>query len=86
MSALSTRKLRIHWPHRHVTDERVAALRAALLAFPGDDDVLVDLQSSVVVLQGFKVDASSRDLHRRVRCACQRQVRCIVIDDDMLWP
>lgn len=84
--SVSSKRLCIHWPHRHVTSERVEKLRAALSAHPGDDDVLVDLQRNVVVLRGITVDASSRELHRAVRCACQRQVMVHVLDDELLWP
>lgn len=63
-------KVRIHWRRRHVTDERLAALRAVLAAHPGDDEVLIRVTGTgELVRLPIRVDASVRNLRHEIHVA-----------------
>lgn len=71
--------LKIYWRHRHVTEERLAALRAVLEAHPGPDDVVVDLTGTGDrILLPLRVDARAPSLRREVHLATEA---CAVAED-----
>lgn len=77
--------LSIHWPTRHVTNERAAALQAVLAAHPGPDAVEVHL-TGVVARLVVTVDTTAPALRREITEACEVQGHGWVYDPEQVWP
>lgn len=78
--------LRVHWRHRHVTEERTGALRDLLVAHPGEDEVRVYLTGSGHAFRlPMKVKAD-RDLCREIHHALDQSGSAFVVDHALLWP
>lgn len=65
-------RLCIHWRARHVTAKRLDAVRAVLDEFPGADEVQMHFSQNQGWRLPITVDASGKQLTRRLHCAMER--------------
>lgn len=72
----------VHWPARHLTEDRLAALRSVFEAYPGDDPVEIDTGRERVRLP-LTVDATARGLSREASEAMEVQGMSHVLDDSL---
>lgn len=72
------RELRVYWRPRHVTPDKIDALRAVLAEHPGEDEVIVVLRTDRLRL-GVRVDSTSTQLVRAASLAVNPD--CVIAID-----